>query len=200
MTLHEVTIVIAQKGEARQVGDTLGAGFQDDPIMAWELRNPKAFGRQFAIYARDLVLPYGFAHRAEDFSGAAMWLPPKVPTKERLKTKLSLGWLALRFGGVGALRRGMEIAATMETRKPEGEFFYLGAIAVRPEFQGRGIGGKLLRAGLERVDAAHMPAYLESSKAENIPIYQNYGYDVIDEFDVGIGGPRCWAMWREAIS
>ncbi len=45
-------------------------------------------------------------------------------------------------------------------RKPH---YYIPAIGVRPEFQGRGLGTALLRPTLERCDSEGLPAYLEAS-------------------------------------
>ena len=38
-----------------------------------------------------------------------------------------------------------------------------------------------MQSRLDRVDAEHAPAYLESSKAENVPYYQRFGFEVTGE-------------------
>jgi predicted N-acetyltransferase YhbS len=49
---------------------------------------------------------------------------------------------------------------------------------------------------LDRVDAEHAPAYLESTKADNVPYYQRFGFEVTREIALPRGGPTMWAMWR----
>ncbi len=55
----------------------------------------------------------------------------------------------------------------------------------------------VIRRGLAKADAAGMPAYLESSKETNIPIYQSFGFEVTGEIALP-NGPTLWPMWRKA--
>ena len=40
-------------------------------------------------------------------------------------------------------------------------------------------------------------AYLESSKEENLPFYNRFGFQVTEELTLGAGAPPMWAMWRD---
>ena len=57
----------------------------------------------------------------------------------------------------------------------------------------------LRRADLAAVgaDLASMPAYLESSKPENVPIYRSVGFEVTKELKARDDAPVLYAMWRE---
>ena len=74
---------------------------------------------------------------------------------------------------------------------------YLWFLGVRPEAQGLGVGSRMLKAGLAKVDAAGLPAYLESSNEANVPLYRRYGFEVMREFRARADAPPAWAMWRE---
>ena len=84
-------------------------------------------------------------------------------------------------------------------KHPTESHYYLYAIGARQGFQGRGIGSQLMQAGLGKVDADRMPAYLESSKESNVPFYQRFGFELVEECSPGKGCPPMWRMWREAV-
>jgi len=50
---------------------------------------------------------------------------------------------------------------------------------------------------LERCDADAIPAYLESTKAENVGFYEGHGFRVTEEIEPPPDGPTLWCMWRD---
>ena len=53
-----------------------------------------------------------------------------------------------------------------------------------------------MRSRLDRCDAEHAPAYLESSNPDNVPYYQRFGFEVTGEITLPNGGPTLIPMWR----
>jgi GNAT superfamily N-acetyltransferase len=51
-------------------------------------------------------------------------------------------------------------------------------MGVSQEFQGKGFGGKLLRAVIEKAETERKPIYLETQKEENINFYEKHGFSV----------------------
>ncbi|WP_030672664.1 hypothetical protein [Streptomyces sp. NRRL B-1347] len=56
--------------------------------------------------------------------------------------------------------------------------------------------GRLLLAAV--ADAEGRPAYLESSKADNIPFYEHFGFAVRRELSLPLDARPVWLMWRDA--
>ena len=54
-----------------------------------------------------------------------------------------------------------------------------------------------MRRQLAIADHKNMPAYLESSKERNIPVYQRFGFQVTGEIKLP-GEPTLYPMWRPA--
>jgi len=59
-----------------------------------------------------------------------------------------------------------------------GPYIHLLIMGVSEEFQGKGFGGKLLRALIEKAETEKNPIYLETQKEDNITFYEKYGFSV----------------------
>ncbi|MFC1943794.1 GNAT family N-acetyltransferase [Chloroflexota bacterium] len=59
-----------------------------------------------------------------------------------------------------------------------GPYIHLLIMGVSQEFQGKGFGGKLLRAVIEKAETGRKPIYLETQKEENVNLYEKYGFSV----------------------
>jgi ribosomal protein S18 acetylase RimI-like enzyme len=93
--------------------------------------------------------------------------------------------------------RGRAVQEAMRRAHPEEPHWYLAVIGSDPTVRGQGFGQALMRSRLDRCDAEYCPAYLESSKPENVPYYERFGFTVTREIGLPDGGPTMWAMWRD---
>ncbi len=93
--------------------------------------------------------------------------------------------------------RGRAVDDALEAAHPEESHWYLSTIGTASHARGAGCGTALLKSRLDRIDAEHAPAYLESSKEENVPYYERFGFTVTGEIRIPRGGPTLSAMWRE---
>ena len=123
---------------------------------------------------------HGSAYCVDDFSGAALWLPPGIgPDSERL------GALTAQHASAPVLRDSDGVFEQMAAYHVPEPHWYLPLIAVDPACQGRGLGGALLKQALARCDADGLPAYLESSNPRNIALYQRHGFEILGRIQVG---------------
>jgi ribosomal protein S18 acetylase RimI-like enzyme len=63
--------------------------------------------------------------------------------------------------------------------------------------RGQGLGTALLGEDLSRIDADHMPAYLESSNPANLGRYESVGFRPVGEFALPEGKVVVTTMWRQ---
>jgi GNAT superfamily N-acetyltransferase len=192
----------ARKADTRELSATLSRAFYDDPVMTWILPDDNArskhLTRMFAAMTRHHHLARGGVELACDGPGigaAALWDPPNQ-WQETRRAQLAMTPAFLRvFGFRTALARGVQ--EVMKRVHPEEPHWYLAAIGSDPTVRGKGFGQVLMQSRLDRVDAEHAPAYLESSKPENIPYYQRFGFELTGEIKLPGGGPNLWPMWRQ---
>ena len=57
-------------------------------------------------------------------------------------------------------------------------YIHLLIMGVSQESQGKGLGGKLLKALIEKSESERKPIYLETQKEDNIYFYEKYGFNV----------------------
>jgi GNAT superfamily N-acetyltransferase len=194
-----VTARPATAADRDAVGKTLARAFFDDPVISHLLpddeRRRRLSPRLFRLMFR-LGLPYGCCDVTEDLGAVALWRPPgKWETP--ILSNLATAGEAFAIFGLSGLGRAVRFMDVVEKQHPHTPHFYLQAIGTDPAKQGKGYGGVVIRRQLAAADAAAMPAYLESSKPTNIPIYQSFGFQVTGEISLP-GGPTLWPMWRDA--
>lgn len=173
--------------------------FDDDPVaefmFAGDRRRRLGLRSFFSVQIRRQYLPLGHVYTTEDLRGVAVWGPPDRPTSatRQLLDLLPTAPYVLSRRTARALRFLFEVDA----RHPKEPHWYLATLGTEPDYQGTGVGSALLSASLARIDEEGAPAYLESSKARNVPLYARFGFEVVEELHSDTGGPPMWLMWRE---
>ena len=191
----------ATRADIAALSVTLGKAFYDDPVMMWMLPDDdvrrRKLHRLFASMTRYQHLSRGgveVAPNAEGIGAAALWDPPGQWKQTRGEELRAMPGLLLTFGR--SLTRGLAVAEMMKKAHPEEPHWYLSVIGSDPSLRGKGFGNALMRSRLDRCDAEYAPAYLESSKPENVPYYERFGFEVTGEFRLPDGGPPLIPMWR----
>jgi ribosomal protein S18 acetylase RimI-like enzyme len=191
-----------RRSDIAALSQTLGRAFFDDPVMTWMLPDParRAAGlpRMFATMTRHHFLSGGGAEVATngvDITAAALWDPPNRWQQSRLEGLLMMPAFLRAFGSQMSV--GQEVSELMKNHHPDEPHWYLAVIGSDPGHRGAGFGHALMQSRLDRVDAEHAPAYLESTKPDNVPYYQRFGFEVTREVALPRGGPPIWAMWRQ---
>lgn len=191
----------ATKTDIRPLSAALARSFHDDPVATWLLPDDASRvarqARLFAAMTRHQHLADGGVEVACDgptIGAAALWDPPNRWQESRRAVAMMLPTLIPAMGRrLSALK---VLGDLMKAEHPEEPHWYLAVIGADTAARGRGLGAALMRSRLQRCDAEHAPAYLESSKADNVPFYQRFGFEVTGELVVP-GGPTLWKMWRE---
>lgn len=177
--------------DRRAISVVLAAAFAADPVVRWLMPKPDRDIQMFRALTRHLHAAPGCADIALDNGepvGAALWDPPG----HSVSLRQGLVGLARLFFAMGSgYHRGVELERAFTRARPAGQFWYLAQIGASTP--GTGAGSALLEQRLASIDG---PAYLESSNLRNLPLYQRFGFAVIQEISLPGNGPTLWTMLR----
>ena len=188
----------ATKADVPALASLLARAFFDDPISEFlfpsSSRRLRAMNRFFKIEVGSLYLPRGEIWTTETLDGVAIWA---TPGKNRPVPLALFNLISMVPYVIGHPMRNARVLSLLERKHPKEPHYYLATLGVDPQKQGTGIGGSLLGVTLSRCDETGTPAYLESSKERNVPLYARHGFEVVEVLDLPLGGPKVWLMWRE---
>jgi GNAT superfamily N-acetyltransferase len=183
-----------------------GAFFDKEPFT-WLLPDREQRTRVFPAFAESM---FRYAHppgagtqvalNASGVLGCAAWEAPGHRKHGVLRDLAASFFMMrrIRFRDLQSFgKRGSELQKAMAAARPEAPHWYLAALAVAPEAQGKGVGTALLRAGLDRCDATGEATYLECLEHLE-PYYQRFGFTRTHWVELPAGTPRQAGMWRPA--
>ena len=185
--------------------EVAGDAFRDDPIMVFvypdeEERKEKAKYGFYALYKYGIKQELAYA-TSNNLEGITTWLPPgKVYTSF---------WTMMRYGGfytmrkvglkMNAMKRTMAVFNYEEERHRElvpYDHWYFQNIAVKPEEQGKGYGGLLIRTMIKNVESDGIPIYVETNTEKAVSIYQKYGFEILEHGIIPETDVPLWCMLR----
>lgn len=194
----------ATRSDIPELARVLGLAFADDPIIGWLIPGAETRAERAAVMFATMVRRQFLALGAVDvvvddagaIAGAAVWAPSGGDS-----TPSALAQLRMMPGLFRAFRGKLQVAARlaegMARHHPTEPHWYLAFIGTLPAARGRGFGQALLSERLTHCDEVGAASYLESSKPENVPYYERFGYRADGELDLTGGGPPMWPMWRD---
>ncbi|SEF78773.1 Acetyltransferase (GNAT) family protein [Thermomonospora echinospora] len=144
------------------------------------------------MFLERVGLVHGRVWVSDDLRAVAVWTTPDADPTPAFEE------LAPRVGEIAGNRAAAYQAAeeALAPYRPAGPAWFLATVGVDPDAQGRGLGGAVVRPGLEEAERAGVPAYLETSAERNVRFYERLGFEVEAEAELPGGGPRTWCMWR----
>ena len=184
----------ATRADVWALSETVARAFHDDPVMTWIYPTHARRRRFIEVSLSKLHMRHDGVYTTDGIEGGAIWDPPghwKLSALDMIRT----GPAMFRVTGRNTAR-GMRLMNAIERRHPTEPHYYLAVLGTHPDHQGKGVGSALMAPVLEHCDADGVPAYLESSKEQNVPFYRRHGFEVTERLELP-GGPPVWLMWRD---
>lgn len=189
-----LAISAAINTDESQVIDVVSEAFLNDPTWSWAFPDPAARRNWWTFCIRQ-ALRYPWTFKTEGYETVSVWIPPDGT---ELSHEAELGVPDRLADLVGS--RAAEVGELLDRfgrAHPRHEpHYYLSLLGTKSEHRGRGLGIALLEENLTRIDAEHMPAYLESSNPNNNQRYESVGFVAVTTFQAPGNGPAVTGMWR----
>jgi ribosomal protein S18 acetylase RimI-like enzyme len=130
----------------------------------------------------------------EDGAAGAVWFDrtrePVEPVEYERRLKAVAGDFVDRFNALDEL---------FEKHHPTEPHWHLAFLAVHPQRWSQGLGSALMAHTHAELDADGIPAYLESTNADNQRLYRRHGYADMTPFEIYLpDGTPFYRMWRPA--
>ena len=163
-------------------------------------------------YERTRVLPYilqyslrrgllyGEVHvTSSHLEGVAVWLPSNNMYMNQDRIVRAGGLTMMENVGKENMSRFIFFAEYLgSVHKLCAPFkrWYLLGIGINPDDQGKGYAALLLKSMFTHTDGQSIPCYLETQNEKNLPIYQHFGFRVVDKSIIPVTSVTNWAMLR----
>lgn len=191
----------ATKTDIPIIVQTLKDAFKTDPIFDWFARDDEKRDVGLSNMFRAIIELLGFEECEilviGDGAGVAVTIPYPGELNPPLSKELKALPALIGASGLKRLSRMIKMRATIKRYKEQMPHEYLWFLAVAPAHQGKGLGGKLLNAWLEKIDERNLIAALETATKSNVSFYKSRGFEINHEFQIDQTAPLVWTMRRE---
>jgi GNAT superfamily N-acetyltransferase len=177
--MEQVQVTRATPADRERVVRTVVAAFVDDPALRFFFPVDATYPRlaaSFAGWLFDKRVRRGTVRIVEGGASVAMWDPPVDVNKALTPDVLAVP--------PDALQRIASYDAAIDSAFPDTPYWYLGVLATDPDHAGHRWGRAVMAEGLRRAALEGLPAYLETSSARNVEIYQRAGWETVASIPV----------------
>lgn len=185
---------LADRGDAGRLARTFARAMLHDPMIRWPLLGDVDVGRLEHMTGPlvDMYLDVSAAWLLQGGKAMAAWIPPGAASCFEALEQPTRRAIAPWTGDDG-VRYG-RFWDWLAAHIPDEPAWFLDLVAVDPSVQGRGLGTRLIRHGLELARGTSLPAFLETGQERNVSLYERFGFHVVARESAPDGGPTIWFM------
>ena len=112
-------------------------------------------------------------------------IPPLTQTLDELADDWSQGIMLKAVNEDGTI-----VGTVRGHMAPDG--FYIGRLAVQPQWQGRGCGSALLEAMIGRAESNRLVLFTSTKSKRNLRLYERFGFRPFKKSTTATGVPLVW--------
>jgi ribosomal protein S18 acetylase RimI-like enzyme len=199
-------LIVIDRSQIKPAAETLSQAFHNYPVSLYACPDAGLRNRQMPFFFRFILYycqKYGEVYTTSSkYEGVAAWLSSDtfpVSMRQLLRAVPLSIFFRTGWGGCGRMKACGEYFDSVHKKLIPYRHWFLQMIGVKPEFQGKGYGARLIRPVLERIDKQGLACYLETQDTQDVPIYEHYGFRIIDESLIPGTDLISRAMLREPV-
>jgi len=191
--------------DVNQAAQVISQAFEDDPLCTFMLPRKRTRSRtlyRFFQALGELSIKNQRGYGSGDpLQGVAYW---KLPNQESMSVSIkSLGkFVPLLFTpypiGLVRARAVLDRIDSLHEKHADGSHFYLDNLGVLPSARGKGVSSKLIRPFLEMADTERAIVYTDTVTLANVPLYEHFGFQCVEQSPVSETGLTVFALRRPA--
>ncbi|WP_128331792.1 N-acetyltransferase [Apibacter sp. HY039] len=141
-------------------------------------KDTKRYERLMALmdYQFKMAMKYGEIYLSDDKNGCVLYINKIYPSIQKVYWETEL---LLKCIGVQNIFKILKREKLLKASHPKEPFKHLWLMGIRKEYQGKGIGNKLLKETLNRYQGDVI--YVETTTPQNIKFYTRLGFTIFHE-------------------
>ena len=177
-----------EKTDIHKAASILGRSFINYPIFTYIIPDNKyrkeKISLLFSFLIRNGLQTGEVLAPSMNIEGVSIWIPHNGKSPKVNVIASGIIGLFLRLDN-SSLQRFIKVGREKERmrlkiiNKP---YCLLDVIGVDPQFQRKGFARRMLQPKLNELDSKKIPCYMETSDIANIPMYENYGFTIINKY------------------
>jgi ribosomal protein S18 acetylase RimI-like enzyme len=187
-----------------QIAEVFLSSMQSDPMYVQMFQRVEDKDKYLLSFWKALThysAINGNVYTTSDFNAGACWLLPNKCEFTIWSLMLSRFKMPISVFGFPreARNRAMHIFSELDKLQKitiKEAHYYLMALGVSPQLQGKGIGSKLITPVLKQADQEGYKCYLETETELNVEFYEKNGFHIAKKHTLPSTNLEFWAMIR----
>jgi ribosomal protein S18 acetylase RimI-like enzyme len=189
--------------DVEQAAQVIAQSFVDDPLTSFMLpfkrTRVQTLLKFFRVYGEINIKNKRAFGVGDPLQGVAYW---KFSKHDSVSISIkSLGkFLPLLFTmypiGYFRAKSIIERIDTLHDKNASEPHFYLDNLGVLPSARGKGLSSNLIRPFLQMADKQKVIAYTDTVTRSNVPLYEHFGFECVEESPVDGTGITVYALRR----
>ena len=182
--IEKAGLYVLQKKDLDRLAEIAADAYQDYPLHNWLTKgkyDQKASKLIMQITLKTMTEDAIIYADSEQLNGFAVWLPFGFTGSKTFPFLFNGGLKLIFHSGLGIIGRLLtyeNYAMNLKKEFTDNYDWYLYNLSIKKDAQGKGIASKLMRPMLQFCDDEKMVAYLETNKANNVTLYNHYGFEL----------------------